>query len=38
MFLAQELAQLAHVGLIELITQGVFPAGFEFDTVAFGHS
>ena len=36
--LAQELAQLGHVGLLELVAQGVFPAGFEFDTVAVGHS
>jgi len=37
MLLAQELAQLGHVRLLELIPQGVFPAGFEFDTVVFGH-
>ena len=38
MLLTQELTQLRHVRLLELVPQGVFPAGFEFDTVAFGHS
>ncbi|MNF58401.1 hypothetical protein D3C84_399530 [compost metagenome] len=36
-FLPQKLAQLCHVGLVELSTQRVLPARFEFDTVVSSH-
>ncbi|CAH0321498.1 hypothetical protein SRABI112_05338 [Pseudomonas mediterranea] len=35
--LAQEFAQLCHVGLVELGTQRLLPARFEFDTVVSSH-
>ena len=37
LLLAQELAQLGHVGLVELSTQCLLPARFEFDTVVSSH-
>ncbi|MNM73795.1 hypothetical protein D3C81_855360 [compost metagenome] len=35
--LAQKLAQLMHVGLVELVAQCGFPAGFEFDAIVVSH-
>lgn len=36
-FLAQEFAQLVHVGLVELGAQSSLPTGFEFDAIVVSH-